>query len=168
MTKITALSSLFALVAAVGGTALLKAQDVSEIKLTADKDIDSALGSLGPLPPVWGDRSQLIRLFRNLAENAIQASPAGAQVRFEGGVAASGRGNEVFVKVVDQGDGIPAEHHARLFDPFFTTRTMGTGLGLAIVKRIVDQHQGRISFDTGPGQGTTFTVVLPTQPDHLG
>ncbi|MCP5367073.1 MAG: sensor histidine kinase [Hyphomicrobiales bacterium] len=130
----------------------------------AEKGVDIALGALGPLPPVWGDRSQLIRLFRNLAENAIQASDPGGMVRFEGAVAASDRGNEVVIKVIDQGDGIPAEHREHLFDPFFTTRTMGTGLGLAIVKRIVDQHGGRIDFDTRAGAGTTFTVALPTQP----
>jgi signal transduction histidine kinase len=51
---------------------------------------------------------------------------------------------------------------ARLFEPFFTTKPKGTGLGLAITRRIILQHQGAISVESQPGQGTTFQILLPT------
>ncbi|MGH9902372.1 MAG: ATP-binding protein, partial [Pyrinomonadaceae bacterium] len=63
--------------------------------------------------------------------------------------------------VEDNGVGLPREGRDRLTDPYVTTRAKGTGLGLAIVKKIVEQHGGRISVTSAPGEGTTFTVDLP-------
>jgi len=130
----------------------------------AEKGIDLAPPDLPPLPAVWGDRTQLIRLFRNLMENAVQAAPVGGHVRMGARVAASDGGNEVLVEVIDDGEGIARENRDHLFDPFFTTRTTGTGLGLAIVRRIVDQHGGRVDFHSELGKGTTFLVALQTGP----
>ena len=62
---------------------------------------------------------------------------------------------------VDTGKGIPPEVRKRLFDPFFTTKEAGTGLGLSIAARIVEKHGGALEYQTQPGHGTTFGIVLP-------
>ncbi len=77
---------------------------------------------------------------------------------------------EILVEITDNGPGIPDEIQAKIFDPFYTTKPPGegSGLGLDIVKKIVDKHQGRITFESVPGQ-TTFTVRIPMAlpPEHL-
>jgi two-component system NtrC family sensor kinase len=71
----------------------------------------------------------------------------------------------VRVEISDNGPGIPEDLQARILEPFFSTKPsgIGTGLGLAVSKRIVEQHQGKLSFDTAPGLGTTFSIELPVQ-----
>lgn len=67
----------------------------------------------------------------------------------------------VCIDIMDHGKGMPPEVQKRLFDPFFTTKESGTGLGLPISARIVEKHGGTIQYQTQPGLGTTFTIVLP-------
>jgi signal transduction histidine kinase len=71
-------------------------------------------------------------------------------------------GEDVVMRFSDTGHGIPQEVQDRLFQSFVTSgKKDGTGLGLAIVKKIVDQHDGSISFETEAGKGTTFIIRLP-------
>ena len=68
------------------------------------------------------------------------------------------------IRIADTGGGIPEQIRDRIFDPFFTTKPVGcgSGQGLAIARAVVvDKHQGRLSFDTEHGKGTTFTIKLP-------
>jgi signal transduction histidine kinase len=67
------------------------------------------------------------------------------------------------VTITDTGGGIPDEIADRVFDPFFTTKDVGrgTGQGLEIARAIIDRDGGRLTFDTRPGDGTTFTIRLP-------
>ena len=67
----------------------------------------------------------------------------------------------VILEVTDTGKGIPSDAEKRLFDPFFTTKDFGTGLGLPIAARIVEKHQGALQYQTQPGFGTTFGIILP-------
>ena len=67
----------------------------------------------------------------------------------------------VAIEVADTGPGLTEEQRTRLFTPYFTTKKGGTGLGLAIVQGIVSDHGGRIQVVSEPGQGTTFTLLLP-------
>lgn len=69
----------------------------------------------------------------------------------------------VILEVSDTGKGIPPEAEKRLFDPFFTTKDAGTGLGLPIAARIVEKHGGALQYQTQPGRGTTFGIILPLQ-----
>jgi len=69
----------------------------------------------------------------------------------------------VVLEVSDTGKGITPEIEKRLFDPFFSTKETGTGLGLPIALRMVEQHGGKIEYQTQLGYGTTFGVVLPRE-----
>jgi PAS domain S-box-containing protein len=119
------------------------------------------------LPPVGFDRDKIKRVFINLVQNAIQAVTA----KYEKDPAyapcitvASGRENGgVAIQIQDNGIGMSEETARHAFEPLFTTRARGTGLGLSIVKKIVGEHDGRVTLQTEPGQGTTITVYLPAQ-----
>jgi signal transduction histidine kinase len=71
------------------------------------------------------------------------------------------QGNYVRINVRDHGVGIPREHLARIFDPYFTTKKKGSGLGLAMAYAIISQHSGHILAESEPGKGTTFIIYLP-------
>lgn len=72
----------------------------------------------------------------------------------------------VVIDIIDTGKGMPTEVQKRLFDPFFTTKEKGTGLGMPIAARIVEKHGGVIQYETAPGRGTTFSILLPSAPKH--
>ncbi len=116
------------------------------------------------LPHLHGDREKLRQCLINLASNAVKFTPAGGQVTVSAEVLA---GEKLALKVADSGIGIPAEHLNRIFDVFYqvdgsTTREYGgAGLGLAIVKSFAEAHGGEIKVDSTPGQGSTFSLVLP-------
>ncbi|HNV72999.1 MAG TPA: ATP-binding protein, partial [Candidatus Ozemobacteraceae bacterium] len=114
------------------------------------------------LPLIMGSPQRLEQLLINLIQNGCQALTSPEQsVRVESGVDQSSR--RVFVRVQDDGAGIPAHLLQRICDPFFTTRrdSGGTGLGLSISARIVEEHRGEMRFDSVPGRGTTVTIYLP-------
>ncbi|MBI3073612.1 MAG: hypothetical protein HYY84_15985 [Deltaproteobacteria bacterium] len=125
---------------------------------------------LREVPLVNGKEARLGQVFLNLLVNAIQAIPAGArdqnEIRVATGVDARGRVNIV---IQDSGGGIPADVEAHLFEPFFTTKPpgIGSGLGLAISRDIVSAHGGEIRWESQPGNGTKFTVVLPAVENLL-
>lgn len=105
------------------------------------------------------DRTHFNRLFTNLILNAMQAIPADRTVKIN--IDEEITGNNVLIKVKDNGNGIDEELKSKIFTPNFTTKTSGTGLGLAMSKGIVEQAKGRIWFETKVGEGTTFFVELP-------
>ena len=121
-----------------------------------------------PALVVEGDEDLLHRAIFNLTLNAVQASPAGGEVRIEASVlegdqmplGAGFEAGSVAVRVSDDGPGIPPDLRERLFDPFFTTKPGGSGLGLAVVHRAIEAHRGLVFFDTTP-RGARFTVILP-------
>ena len=104
----------------------------------------------------------LFRVFQNLLDNAIEYTPPGGNVEITARLDL--QANLVEVAIRDGGPGIAPEVRARLFEPYFSTKSSGTGLGLAIVKRAVEGHAGRIEVDSEPGDGTTFRIVLPATP----
>jgi len=123
------------------------------------------------LPPVYGNRDQLVQVFLNLVKNAAEEVPdTGGEITLETsyqqGVrfAIPGQGARVHlplrVSVIDNGPGIPDDIRAYLFDPFVTSKPQGTGLGLALVAKIIDDHGGVIECDS-KGKRTAFRVMLP-------
>jgi PAS domain S-box-containing protein len=115
-------------------------------------------GSVPVIPAVKGN---LVQVFVNLITNACHALQPGGEVRLSTRL----EGDEVVVRVADNGCGIPAENLDRVFEPFFTTKPdgKGTGLGLSIVQGIVEKHGGRIDVKTDVGNGTVFSIRLPTK-----
>lgn len=123
------------------------------------------------LPPVHGDRDQLIQVFLNLIKNAAEAVSDGngeiiLSTAYQQGVRIAMPGVEakrhlpLLVSVQDNGEGIPDDLRSNLFDPFITTKAKGTGLGLALVAKIIGDHGGVIDFDSQPRR-TVFRVSLP-------
>jgi signal transduction histidine kinase len=105
---------------------------------------------------VWGDGKRITQVFTNLIKNGIQAIPPERPAVITVKVLKHGR--QVWIRITDNGDGIPEEMMDKIFEPNFTTKTSGMGLGLAIVKSIVESLQGEITFTTEPGKGSSFLV----------
>ena len=118
--------------------------------------------SVGDLPAVMGDASQLTRLFQNLIGNAIKFR---GERRPEVEVGAEPDGDNVAFRVRDNGIGIEARHVERVFQIFQRLHSReqyeGTGIGLAVCRRIVERHGGTIELESEPGVGTTFLFTLP-------
>jgi signal transduction histidine kinase len=112
-------------------------------------------------PPILADPTILSRAIVNLIENALQAMPEGGTLTVASG---PGEAGEVILQVADTGAGLTPEARARLFEPYFSTKSSGTGLGLAIVRRVVVGHGGSIDVDSAPGQGTTMRLRLKEAP----
>jgi two-component system sensor histidine kinase HydH len=106
---------------------------------------------------IEGDLFALGRVFRNLAVNAIQATPRGGTIS----LSTAADGGTVRVTVRDTGTGIEADRLPRIFEDFVTTKKHGLGLGLAISRKIVEGLGGRISVSSQVGRGTTFVLEFP-------
>ena len=126
-----------------------------------DRQLGGARVELTAPEPVWieADQAQLRQVVWNLVRNACEASREGAKVAIE--IAAERERGWARLVVRDHGEGIPVEHRARIFEPFFSTKQGGTGLGLATVHRIVEEHKGSIELEAPAGGGTAFVVRLP-------
>ena len=132
------------------------------------------LNAAPDLPPVTGERDELIQLFQNLIHNAIKYGRPGGHVwvTIAPAPATGGRGAAAMlaVGIKDDGEGIPSDAIPRLTERFYRVDVKrsrekgGTGLGLAIVKHIVNRHQGRMTVESRAGEGSTFTVLLPIAP----
>jgi len=131
----------------------LAAERGSEIRIEAAED----------LPPVAGDRTELLQLVDNLVGNALRYGRKGRPVI----VSLNGEGRMLHLAVRDEGEGIAAEHIPRLTQRFYrvdagrSRAAGGTGLGLAIVKHIVERHRGELEIESKLGEGTTAHVRLP-------
>jgi two-component system nitrogen regulation sensor histidine kinase NtrY len=116
------------------------------------------------LPRISADPELLHRALSNLILNAIDAMPNGGTLTLRTRLS-EGR---TIIEVADTGSGLTNEECARLFTPYYTSKTHGTGLGLAIVQSVVTDHKGRIAVESAPGQGTTFRMELPKLPVASG
>ncbi len=133
------------------------------------------------LPPVWGNRDQLVQVALNLVKNAAEALASAAvehaeitlTTAFEHGVWLAVPGSErrvhlpLVVVVRDNGPGVPDDIKPHLFEPFVSGKPSGSGLGLALVAKIVGDHDGLIEVDSRPGR-TEVRLHLPVVPDDDG
>lgn len=115
----------------------------------------------GTLCACDADAFRMGQVFRNVLENAVQASPIGGEVGIECRSVDSNGEPSLCLRFRDQGSGIPPEDRARILEPFYTTKAKGTGLGMAICKRIVDAHGGSIAIGKAPGGGAEIAITIP-------
>ncbi|WP_089172823.1 HAMP domain-containing sensor histidine kinase [Bosea sp. AS-1] len=106
---------------------------------------------------IKGDADQLHQACLNLVLNAMDAMPEGGVIL----ATVTGDRETVSLTIHDEGDGVPEEIRAEIFNPFFTTKAKGTGLGLAKVQSVAEAHGGRASCESPDGQGAAFTMTLP-------
>ena len=125
--------------------------------------IVTALDLAEELPAISGNPGKLQQVFLNLLLNAKEAMPEGGTLRI-----ATRVNGHVEAIVTDSGAGIAPEHLKRIYDPFFTTKTMpkpgdrrGTGLGLSVSYGIIQEHAGKIHVESAVGSGTTFHLEFP-------
>ncbi|MFZ4689705.1 MAG: ATP-binding protein [Polymorphobacter sp.] len=122
-----------------------------------------------PLPPVIGDRDQILQVLHNLISNAVKYGHSGTPITVTAAAEPASGGLPAIVRltVADLGDGIAPEHLPRLTERFYrvdslrSRRMGGTGLGLAIVKHIVERHRGRLEITSQLGEGTRISFTLP-------
>jgi two-component system NtrC family sensor kinase len=116
----------------------------------------------GEIPPVRCYPGQLNQVFLNLLFNAAQATESGGKIVISTTVS----GEDVVIAIKDNGPGISKKELSQIFDPFFTTKLEdgGTGLGLSISKKIIEDHHGEIGAISSKGNGTTFTITIPIDP----
>ncbi|MBI3327363.1 MAG: PAS domain S-box protein [Nitrospinae bacterium] len=119
---------------------------------------------------VPGKPDKLIQAFLNLLRNALEATPQGGRVE----ISTEARKTEdrvtgVSIRFTNSGSTIPEELREKIFEPFFTTKPEGTGLGLLFVQQIIQAHDGSITVESDPSQGTTFEILLPAaEPSREG
>jgi signal transduction histidine kinase len=147
------------------GAIVARAVEASREKATAKRiALVSCQDGEGSHELVLADEVSMLSVVTNLVDNAIKYTPDGGHVD----VAVEQNGMYVKVIVRDDGIGMTPREAESAFDEFFraknayTTRVPGTGLGLSLAKRLVELHQGKITVKTAPGQGSTFTVSIPT------
>ncbi|MFW5694513.1 MAG: ATP-binding protein [Alkalispirochaeta sp.] len=112
---------------------------------------------------ISADRGQLRQVFVNLITNAVEAAGGTVTILISAHEVQRGRESMCRVRLEDDGPGIPEDLRESVFEPYVTSKNRGTGLGLAIVERIVFDHDGRISYESAPGSGTTFVIDLPVE-----
>jgi two-component system sensor histidine kinase KdpD len=147
---------------------------------TVDGLVARALEALGPenervdvllahdLPPVQVDPAQLEHVLVNLLENALKFSAPSDRIE----VRAEQAGEEVIVRIIDHGPGIPADERRRIFEPFSRGTSSdgerGSGLGLAIARGFAQVNGGRLWVETKPGEGAVFALALPAIEARVG
>jgi signal transduction histidine kinase len=136
----------------------------------AENQIALVVESEADIASLRADQQQLKQVLINLVRNAAESIASRGRVTLRTRRDRLKVGGElrdvVVIEVEDTGAGIPAEVQQRLFDPFFTTKPTGTGLGLSIAMRILERHGGTLLFQTEPGNGSTFGMVLPVDTDE--
>ena len=139
------------------------------------RGMDVAIDISPDLAPLKGDSEDLTKVFQNLMDNAIKYSADKTTVTVHAGPAGSGLpppltdpSHYIAVSIADRGEGIAPEHLPRLTERFYRVDTAqsrrlgGTGLGLAIVKHAINRHRGALTIESTQGEGSVFTVYLPT------
>ncbi|MFO8043457.1 MAG: ATP-binding protein [Alkalispirochaeta sp.] len=109
------------------------------------------------LPQLKLDPKYFKQAMMNLVKNAISAMPDGGMLR----VSTQSRGDQVLLRISDNGAGMSPEVRDKIFEPYFTTKDFGSGIGLTLVYKVVKEHMGDISVISKEGHGTTFTITLP-------
>jgi two-component system NtrC family sensor kinase len=131
------------------------------------RNVDIVLELEPDLPRIQADPDQIQAVIINLLTNAVDAMPERGDISIRTREVSA---NQVQLEIEDEGQGVSSHDQDKLFTPFFTTKPVGegTGLGLSIVYGIIKMHRGHIHFRSHPGEGTVFTINLPTRLPGFG
>ena len=129
----------------------LKKPELAEAGIALETEL------MAPGPQILMDERYMKQAVLNLLNNAISAMPEGGKLQ----VCTQQLGNEVRLKISDNGVGIPEENMDKIFEPYFTTKDFGSGLGLTLVYKIVKEHLGDIEINSKVGEGTTISLSFP-------
>jgi PAS domain S-box-containing protein len=119
--------------------------------------IECVLELARDLPLISFDERFMKQALLNLIKNAQAAMPTGGRITIK----TEFKDEEITIRVLDTGIGIPEKNLSKIFEPYFTTRETGSGLGLTLVFKIIREHRGEISVKSREGEGTKFTITLP-------
>ena len=122
-----------------------------------DRDVVVEQELRSDLPLLQVDRDQMKQAFYNVIKNSLEAMKRRGILRIHTDM----DDKHVLISFIDSGGGMSSEDLSRVFEPYFTTKPSGTGLGLLIVRRIVREHGGELSIESGQGKGLTLTIRLP-------
>jgi len=138
----------------ISETLSLLEHQLKSARIQLEKDLASSNSQ------IYGNPGKLQQVFLNLFLNAKDAMPQGGKLC----VKTFSKDTVFRIEILDTGDGIPQEHLQKIYDPFFTTKSTGrgTGLGLSVSYGIIQEHSGKITVESKPGQGTRFILELPT------
>ena len=125
----------------------------------AEKDGIKIHHQYGELPKLYLDPGLIKTCIFNVILNAFQAMPAGGDLMLSTKTSDS----RAYIFIEDTGVGIAKENLPKLFDPFFSTKSTGLGLGLALTKRVVEEHGGKVDFNSIEGRGSKVTISLPVK-----
>jgi len=131
------------------------------------KDKVSVVKEYGDIPLVECYAGKMNQVFLNILSNAINAIeqkfPSSAEGIIKVETIYDPAGEQVIIKITDNGTGIPEDIKDKVFEPFFTTKDVGkgVGLGMSIAYKTIQNHNGKITIDSEVGIGTTFSIVLP-------
>lgn len=129
----------------------------AQTKPTIPRDCYLVFDGRDTLSLITGNRSALVAALVNLVSNAFQIGGPGTVVS----LSARERGKAVELSVQDNGPGVAPAMRARVFEPFFSTRSAGTGLGLAVVKSVTEAHGGKVALSESEAGGANFGIALP-------
>lgn len=130
---------------------------VSLISVKAEKDRVKIYSKIDELPYIFVDPEFIKTCLLNIILNSFQAMPEGGDLV----IRSYSLNGKVFIVIEDTGIGVSKENIQKIFDPFFSTRKDGLGLGLAMTKRIIEEHGGKITFESIEGKGSVVTIILP-------
>ena len=132
----------------------------------AASNVETRVDKHDEVPSVMADAESLRSALTNLIINGLQATD-GTGGKLSIMLSDEEQGQRVRIEISDTGRGIAPEDISKVFEPYYSTKETGTGLGLAIVRKAVDEHHGTISVKSKLGEGTTFTITLPTGTEPL-
>jgi signal transduction histidine kinase len=110
------------------------------------------------LPVVEADANQMKQVLLNFVKNALEATDSGGEVILRSG----SEDQQVWFTVQDTGAGMSPDTLEKIFNPFFTTKDRGSGLGLSVINKIISDHHGTVAVASRPGEGSSFTVKIPS------
>jgi two-component system, OmpR family, phosphate regulon sensor histidine kinase PhoR len=148
-------------------SSIVDAALVAVAPLVEQFQVETSVSIAPNVTKLWGDRGALVDALVNLLTNASKYGGTPPRIR----IGVTEDANHLRISVEDNGSGIPAAEHKRIFQKFYRVDDrlarvqQGSGLGLAIVKHVVRAHGGRVELKSSPGQGSVFTLVLPRNGD---